>query len=102
MPSRTRNPRHPKTAAPMPVFQPDAAGIDIGATEVYVAVPAERDPQPIRAFGTFTEDLLSLVAWLKTCHIRTVAIEPGAPRAAGCTGSRCSSYWRRTVSKSVW
>lgn len=75
MPSRNRNPRHPKTAAAMPVLQPDAAGIDIGATEVYVAVPAERDPQPIRAFGTFTEDLLSLVAWLKTCHIRTVAME---------------------------
>jgi hypothetical protein len=40
-----------------PIMNPDAAGIDIGATEIYVAVPADRDPEPIRMFATFTEDL---------------------------------------------
>jgi len=59
----------------MPLLQPDAAGMDLGATEIYVAVPAERDPQPVRAFLTFTEDLLALVEWLKACGIRTVAME---------------------------
>lgn len=72
MPPRSRP---AKTAAALPVLQPDAAGIDLGATEIYVAVPAERDPQPVRAFATFTEDLLALAAWLQACHIRTVAME---------------------------
>jgi len=40
-----------------PIMNPDAAGIDIGATEIYVAVPADRDAESIRMFATFTEDL---------------------------------------------
>lgn len=62
-------------AAELPVLEPDAAGIDIGATEVFVAVPADRDPEPIRSFETFTEDLESLADWLEHCRIRTVAME---------------------------
>jgi transposase len=53
----------------------DAAGIDIGAEEVYVAVPPDRDEQSVRCFGTFTADFLQLAEWLKACHIRTVAME---------------------------
>ena len=34
-------------------IQPDAAGIDCGATSHYVAVPEDRDPQPVRTFSTF-------------------------------------------------
>lgn len=30
------------------VLEPNAAGVDIGATEIYVAVPADRDTQPVR------------------------------------------------------
>ena len=41
----------------LPVIEPNAAGIDIGATEIFVAVPADRDPEPIRCFPTFTVDL---------------------------------------------
>ena len=37
-----------------PILHPHAAGIDIGATEIYVCVPLDRDSQPIRRFGTFT------------------------------------------------
>jgi transposase len=59
----------------LPVLEPDAAGIDIGATEVFVAVPADRDPEPIRSFETFTEDLERLADWLQHCQIRTVAME---------------------------
>ena len=63
-------------AAPSaPVLNPHAAGIDIGATTSYVAVPADRDPQPVRRFGTFTQDLLALAHWLKQCGIPTVAME---------------------------
>jgi transposase len=53
----------------------NAAGIDIGATEIYIAVPGDRDPQPVRCFPTFTEDLHAAAAWLKACHIETVAME---------------------------
>jgi transposase len=59
----------------MPVIEPNAAGIDIGATEVFVAVPADRDPEPIRCFKTFTVDLQRLADWLEQCGIRTVAME---------------------------
>jgi hypothetical protein len=49
----------------LPVLNPDAAGIDIGATEIYVAVPADRDAEPVRMFATFTQDLNELVDWLQ-------------------------------------
>jgi transposase len=66
--------RRPK-ALQLPVLEPDAAGIDVGATSVYVAVPGDRDPHPIRSFATFTADLESLADWLQQCRIRTVAME---------------------------
>jgi hypothetical protein len=56
-------------------MQPDAAGIDVGATEMYVAVPEDRDPEPVRRFATFTPDLHALADWIKACRIRTVAME---------------------------
>jgi len=61
--------------ARLPVVEANAAGVDIGATEVFVAVPADRDPQPIRCFATFTADLQRLADWLEECQIRTVAME---------------------------
>ena len=30
----------------------NAAGVDIGATEIYIAVPGDRDPQPVRYHGS--------------------------------------------------
>ena len=33
----------------------NAAGIDIGSAEHYVAVPADRDPQPVRRFECFCD-----------------------------------------------
>ena len=56
-------------------IEPNAAGIDVGATEIYVAVPADRDPKAVRCFATFTEDLRAMAAWLRQCGIVTVAIE---------------------------
>ena len=58
-----------------PVLNPHAAGIDVGATSIYVAVPADQHSEPVRCFGTFTQDLLALAYWLKECEIRTVAME---------------------------
>jgi transposase len=64
-----------KKPAILPILNPDAAGIDIGATEIYAAVPGDRDDEPVRCFQTFTEDLRGLCDWLQACGIRTVAME---------------------------
>src|SRR3984893_15724142 len=64
-----------KNATELPVLNPAAAGIDIGAMEIYVAVRPDRDPEPVRSFSTFTEDLHRLADWLKACGIETVAME---------------------------
>jgi len=56
-------------------INPNAAGIDIGAEEIYVAVPPDRDTESVRSFPTFTADLRRLVEWLKACRIETVAME---------------------------
>jgi transposase len=58
-----------------PVFQPNAAGIDIGAREIYVAVAADRDDHPVRKCGTFTGDLHQMAEWLAHCGITTAAME---------------------------
>jgi transposase len=59
----------------LPVLHPDAAGIDVGASELYVAVSADRDPHPVRSFPTFTRDLHALADWLEQCGIHSVAME---------------------------
>lgn len=59
----------------MPYIHPNAAGLDIGASEIVVAVPPDRDPEPVRVFATFTSDLHVLVDWLVQCGIDTVAME---------------------------
>jgi transposase len=56
-------------------LQADAAGVDVGATEIYIAVPEGRDAEPVRRFATFTEDLMAAAAWLERCRIKTVAME---------------------------
>jgi len=53
----------------------NAAGIDCGAAEHYVAVPVGRDPNPVQSFATFTSDLHRLADWLLACGVTTVAME---------------------------
>src|ERR1043166_3492732 len=58
-----------------PVLEPNAAGIDIGAREIFVAVPPGRDEHPVRVCATFTEDLQQLADWLVARGVTTVAME---------------------------
>jgi transposase len=58
-----------------PVLEPNAAGIDVGAREMFVAVPPGRDEHPVQVFATFTEDLERLADWLLQCGVTTVAME---------------------------
>lgn len=57
------------------MLNPDAAGVDIGSKEHWVAVPEDRDQQSVRKFSSFTEDLHAIASWLKACRIKTVAME---------------------------
>jgi hypothetical protein len=46
------------------VVHGNAAGIDIGNAAHYVAVPPDRDVEPVRRFACFTEDLNRMADWL--------------------------------------
>ena len=61
--------------AGLEVLRPNAAGIDVGNAEHYVAVPAGRDPQPVQTFGSFTADLHRMGRWLQACGIETVVMQ---------------------------
>src|SRR5438445_9879622 len=76
--NRNRRPHRKKPAAGSSLLErlnPNAAGIDCGAATHYVAIPADRDPTPVRAFTTFTTDLHRLADWLTACGVTTVAME---------------------------
>lgn len=57
------------------VTHPNAAGIDIGSASHFVAVPADRDDEPVREFASFTADLHRLADWLACCGVDIVAME---------------------------
>lgn len=73
--ARKRKKDTPAKQARLPVMRPNAAGIDIGATEIFVAVPADRAAENVRSFPTFTQDLYALADWLAECGVKTVAME---------------------------
>lgn len=57
------------------VVNPNAAGIDIGSKEHYVAVSLDKTSEPVRSFGSFTDDLEEMSVWLKSNDVDTVALE---------------------------
>ena len=57
------------------VMHPDAAGIDVGGSEHWVAISPERDPEPVRRFGCFTTDLHEMARWLIEKGVRSVAMQ---------------------------
>src|SRR5881296_3741511 len=67
--------KYRKLERSLPVMRANAGGIDIGATEIFVAVPADRDRESVRSFPTFTQDLHALADWLQQCRVDTVAME---------------------------
>ncbi len=64
-----------KSRAALAITHPNAAGIDIGSAFHFVAVPPDRDDQPVREFPSFTVHLHALADWLKACGVDTVAME---------------------------
>jgi transposase len=57
------------------IVHPDAAGIDVGGSEHWVAVSPDRDPEPVRRFGCFTADLREMGRWLVEKGVRSVAMQ---------------------------
>ena len=57
------------------IVHPDAAGIDVGGSEHWVAISPDRDPEPVRRFGCFTADLREMGRWLVARGVRSVAMQ---------------------------
>lgn len=68
--ARTRRQSHDRR-----ILHPNAAGIDVGSAEHWVAVPSDRDERPVRRFDAFTADLIALAEWLRACRVDTVVME---------------------------
>lgn len=64
-----------REGAGLQVKHPDAAGIDVGSAEHYVAVPADRCEQSVRRFASHTQGLHALADWLVECGVQTVGLE---------------------------
>ena len=73
--NRTINLKPGKSRAALTITHPNAAGIDIGSASHFVAVPPDRDDEPVREFPSFTDDLNALADWLDACGVDTVAME---------------------------
>lgn len=53
----------------------NAAGVDIGATEIVACVGGEENTQIVKAFGNYTVDLQAIGQWLHQHQVKTVAME---------------------------
>src|SRR5271157_4900176 len=72
---RTRDAAKADATEGLPPLNLHAAGIDVGSAEHYVAVPPDRDAEPVRKFGSFAADLHRMARWLKDCRIKTVVMQ---------------------------
>jgi transposase len=57
------------------VVHRNAAGIDVGNEEHYVAVAPHHEGEPVQRFGCFTAELIRMAAWLQERGIQTVAMQ---------------------------
>lgn len=83
--SKQRQPEQSKRASGRKVAAPklesleqlnlNAAGLDVGDSQIYVCVPEGRSEVAVRVFSTFTADLHALADWLSACQVTTVAME---------------------------
>ena len=70
-----RKPRRDRLPPQLAQVHLNAAGIDVGSEFHFVAVPPDRDEQPVRKFPAFTADLVALADWLAACGVETVVME---------------------------
>jgi transposase len=76
MARNNKSKKRKKPVRALKTIQPDAAGIDLGSREHWVAGPPLDDNTPnVQRFGTTTPELLRLADWLKEQEVKTVAME---------------------------
>jgi hypothetical protein len=67
---------------------PNAAGIDVGGSSHWVALPRQRCDESVREFGAMTDDLHAMADWLLACGVDTVTLESiGGVLDSGVRGS---------------
>lgn len=57
------------------MLNPNAAGIDLGSREHWVAIPPGRAEVTVRCFGATTPELETMAEWLRDSGVTTVAME---------------------------
>jgi len=57
------------------LLNPKCAGIDVGATELFVCIAKNSSEHEVRSFPTFTADLNRMVKWLKESGVESIAME---------------------------
>ncbi|MBK1637316.1 IS110 family transposase [Rhodovulum adriaticum] len=70
----TRTPKE-KARQDLEPVNPGAAALDIGSTMHMAAVNPDASDMPVRAFGTFTQDLHDMAVWFRSCGVTSVAME---------------------------
>lgn len=86
---RTRGMEEARPFEGMSKVNKNAAGVDIGATEIVACVSEGEEVQLVKAFGNYTVDLQSIAKWFHEHQIKTVAMES---TGVYC-GSRCLKNW---------
>lgn len=56
-------------------LNPKCAGIDVGATELFVCISKNCSKQEVRSFSTFTSNIKQMINWLKENKVESVAME---------------------------
>ena len=67
--------KHPQRQPALPPIHAHAAAIDIGARIHVAAVGRDHDPEPVRTFGTFTNEIHRMADWFAACGIETIVME---------------------------
>jgi transposase len=63
------------TPAPLSLLNPKCAGIDVGASELFVCIAKSSSEHEVRSFPTFTTDLKRMIDWLKNSGVKSVSME---------------------------
>jgi transposase len=72
---RTKGQEEARPLEGMSKVNQNAAGVDIGATEIAACVSDGEEVQLVKAFGNYTVDLQAMCEWFRKHGIRTVAME---------------------------
>lgn len=71
-----KNTKSVKTSpASLSLLNSQCAGIDVGASELFVCIAKNASEQEVRSFPTFTADLQQMINWLKNSGVKSVAME---------------------------